>query len=74
MKVKGYLDIVDDYGNHRYTVTRIEDGCFYFLQKTLDGNALRYNEREGRVEELLPGGKGWDVFSAYIYQADFIKA
>lgn len=62
MKVKGYLDIVDDYGNHRYTVTRFEDGCFYFLQTTLDGNALRYNEREGRVEELLPGGKGLGRF------------
>lgn len=72
MKVKGYMDIVDDYGSHHYTVRNVKDGCYYFIQKTLDGNALRYNEKEGRVEELIPDGKGWDVYSAYIYQADFI--
>ena len=47
---KGWLEIVNDYGERRYRVMKIEDGCYYFAEKTLlDGNRLRYNEREGRI-------------------------
>ena len=44
---KGWLEIVNDYGERRYRVMKIEDGCFYFFDKTLDGNRLRYNGRTG---------------------------
>lgn len=69
--VKGWMNIVDDFGNHRYIVTRIEGGCYYFRETTLLGNhKLRYNEREGRIEEL--DRSGWDVYSQYVYQVDFL--
>lgn len=73
MKIAGWLDIVDDYGNHHYTVSRKESGCYYLVQKTLgDEHALRYNENSGAVEEQLDSGV-WDIYSPYVYQADFIR-
>lgn len=72
--VRGWMEIVDDFGSHRYIITKIADGCYYFKEKTLAGDhKLRYNEREGRIEEYKPEAGGWDVFSQYIYQVDFLK-
>ncbi len=72
--VKGWLEIVDDFGGHKYTVTRISDGCYYFKEKTLlEDHKLRYNEMECRIEEYLPESGTWDVYIQYIYQADFLK-
>ena len=77
MKIVGWMEIIDDYGSHKYTVTKVLNGCYYFLQKTLDGHELRYNERTGWVEYLYHSAMHerdfWDVYSAYVYQADFIK-
>ena len=71
---KGWLAIVDDFGEKRYRVTKIEDGCYYFAEKTLaDGSRLRYNEKEGRIEEYKEANGYWDVYDQYIYQVDFIK-
>ena len=70
---KGWLEIVDDFGERRYRVLKIENGCYYFAEKTLTEHKLRYNEREGRIEEHKSEAGGWDVYSAYIYQASFIK-
>ena len=71
--VKGWMTITDDFGNHRYIVTRVEDGCYYFKETTLlDNHSLRYNENEGRIEEYKPEWGGWDVYSQYVYQADFL--
>ena len=70
---KGWLEIVDDFGERRYRVLRIDNGCYYFAEKTIDDRSLRYNEREGRIEEYLKDKNVWDVYSAYVYQASFIK-
>ena len=70
---KGWLEIVNDFGERRYRVMKIEDGCYYFAEKTLDGNRLRYNEREGRIEEYKEDKGYWDVFDQYIYFASFLK-
>ena len=72
-KLAGWMEIVDDFGSHKYRVPSVKDGCYYFAERTLDDHKLRYNEREGRIEELLPEKNVWDVFSAYVYQADFLK-
>lgn len=74
MKIIGWLEIVNDYGERRYSVTRIQDGCYYFAEKTLlENHKLRYNKNEGRIEEYKPDADMWDVFDQYIYQADFIR-
>ena len=74
MKILGWMDVVDDFGNHRYRVTRISDGCYYFAEKTLGSDhKLRYNSKEGRIEEFVPEKDYWDVFSQYIYQTDFFQ-
>lgn len=70
---KGWLEIVNDYGERRYRVMKIEDGCYYFAERTWDGNRLRYNEREGRIEEYKIDKGYWDVYDQYIYQASFLK-
>ena len=72
-RLKGWMEVVDDCGSHKYHVSSVKDGCYYFTETTLDDHKLRYNEREGRIEELLPEKKVWDVFSAYIYQVDFLR-
>ena len=71
---KGWMEIVDDFGCRKFTVTSIADGCYYFKEKTLlEDRKLRYNEKEGRIEEYLPETGSWDVYSQYIYQVDFLK-
>lgn len=71
MKIKGILEIVDDYSEKHYKVKSIKDGCYYFVETTVDNMPLRYNETEGRIE-FLTGKNSWDVYSAYIYQVNFI--
>ena len=70
--MKGWMEIVDDFGSHKYHVLKVDNGCYYFQEKTIDGNKLRYNENEGRIEEYLEDKDTWDVFSAYVYQVDFL--
>lgn len=70
--MKGWMEIVDDFGHHKYHVLKVDGGCYYFRETTLDGNKLRYNENEGRIEEYLEDKDTWDVFSAYVYQVDFL--
>ena len=72
-RIKGWLEIVDDYGEHKYTVIKIEKGSYYFAEKNLYGNMLRYNEKRGMIEEAQPVTHFWDVWSAYIYQATFVR-
>ena len=73
MKIMGWFEVLDDFGRHIYTVSRIgKRGCYYFTQRTLLGNhRMRYNENTGCVEELLDSGN-WDVYSSYVYQTRFI--
>lgn len=71
---KGWLEIVSDFGERTYRVMKIEDGCYYFAEKTLlDGNRLRYNEREERIEEYKEDKGYWDVYDQYIYNVSFLK-
>lgn len=73
MKIVGWFEVVDDYGQHLYTVSQIgKRGHYYFTQRTLLGNhRMRYNKIEECVEELLDSGK-WDVYSVNVYQTRFI--
>lgn len=74
MKLLGWLEIVDDYGSHKYSVSKIEDDCYYLRQTTfLEDHALRYNKRKNRIEEYIPEEDLWDVYSQNIYQANFVK-
>ena len=72
IKAIGVLCFVNDYGSHRWEVWKIEDGCYYFYVMSWDGNMLRYNEKEQRIEEKKPGGY-WDVFDGCIFQADYVR-
>lgn len=70
---KGWLEIVNDFGERRYRVMKIEDGCYYFAEKSWGGNCLRYNERNGSIEEYKEDKGYWDVYDQYIYGASFLK-
>ena len=72
-KLLGWLEVVDDYGNHKYSVSKIEGDCYYLNQTTfLEDHPLRYNKKEERIEEFFPEDNCWDVYSQYLYQVDFI--
>ncbi len=73
MKPRKIIRIVDDYGEHTYTVSSERDGCYYFYQKTLDGWRLRYNPREERIEHYNPKGF-WDVENQYLYDVQICVA
>lgn len=71
--VSGWMEILDDYGKHKYIVNRVEDECYYFRETTLpDNHKLRYNGKSGVVEEYTPERGEWEVYSQYIYQADYL--
>ena len=67
----GVLEFVDDFGEHRWTVWQVKDGCYYFHVLSWDGNVLRYNDKEERIEQMVSPGV-WDVFDSAIFQASFI--
>lgn len=61
------------YGSRVYTVSHYENGVYYFLDRTLAEEPLRYNQCEGRVEYYDKDQKRWDVYADYITQVDYIE-
>ena len=69
MAKRKFVAVADDYGENTFEISSERDGVY---QKTCDGHRLRYNEREGRVEQYDEDKGRWDVYIAHIYSANFI--
>lgn len=60
-----WVDITTmDSGTRRYIVKNVtNEGNFVFKELSIENRHLRFNQKEGRVEFLIPDSNGkWDVF------------